>query len=394
MLRFKYSDHFINISLLIISALSIVMTGSASIDQLGKQTAIFNMIKQMAFIVVGFIAMMFMRLIFRTSLINRWVVNGLYVAVFVLMGVCLAFEPINGSQAWIPLGLFSLQPSEFAKLVVMLYIAYYMVDVVGAMRISPYVSYQEKEKQKKFFYSFVWPLLACFILVGVCVFAQNDLGTGVIILGITLVCFFCSNNRYYRRFQKPLFKFFMVAAIVVVIVVLLAPDVLQGYQEARIASWLDPLVDPTGDSFQQVNGLIAFAQGGLWGKGLGKSTQKFGYIPEATNDYISAIIFEELGIFGLALIVVPFVLIIWRLFHHAYRINDGKAKIILCGIGTYFFLHLFLNLGGVSGLIPMTGVPLLCISAGGSSTLAAYMAIGMAQAIIERHNREKAAQSL
>ena len=184
----------------------------------------------------------------------------------------------------------------------------------------------------------------------------------------------------------------MIVAFLVVICVGLPilTHVLEDYQLGRILAWLDPLSDPYGSSFHQINGLIAFAKNGFFGLVLGNSTQKFGYIPESQNDYISAIIFEELGVFGLALIIIPYTIIIYRLFSYAYKVKDPKHKIILCGIASYFFLHLFLNVGGVSCLIPLTGVPLLCVSSGGSSTIAAYVALGIAQALISNYNREQA----
>ena len=135
--------------------------------------------------------------------------------------------------------------------------------------------------------------------------------------------------------------------------------------------------------------MIAFADGGIFGLGLGNSIQKYDYIPEAHNDFIGAIIYEELGIFGLALIIIPTAIIIFRLLKYADQIQDNKSRVILIGISSYFMLHLLVNLGGVSGLIPMTGVPLLLISAGGSSTIASLMAIGIAQAIISKFNKEQ-----
>ena len=165
--------------------------------------------------------------------------------------------------------------------------------------------------------------------------------------------------------------------------------VLKGYQVSRITAWLDPLSDPYNTSQQLVNALIAFKNGGLFGLGLGNSTQKFGYIPEAHNDFIGAIIYEELGIIGLGLIIIPTCIIIFKLLNYSQKIKENKSRIILLGIASYFFLHLLINLGGVSGLIPMTGVPLLFISSGGSSTVTAFVAIGIAQAIIARYNRQK-----
>ena len=135
------------------------------------------------------------------------------------------------------------------------------------------------------------------------------------------------------------------------------------------------------------NALIAITNGGIFGTGLGNSIQKYGYVPEVHNDFITSVIFEELGLFGLALIMVPYAIIVFKLISYASKSKDPKTTIILLGIAAYFFLHLFINLGGVSGLIPMTGVPLLLVSSGGSSTLAAFIAIGIAQALISKDNK-------
>lgn len=124
------------------------------------------------------------------------------------------------------------------------------------------------------------------------------------------------------------------------------------------------------------------------GKGIGQSQQKFGFLTQADNDFILAIVIEELGIFGLALIVIGYSIIIQRLFHYAYRTKSEGYKIILIGTAMYIFLHFFLNVGGVGGLIPLTGVPLLFISSGGSALMSIMCAIGIAQAIIAKIRRQ------
>lgn len=398
MFRSRYGDRLIDISLLVISIFGVVMIGSASVGETSGQGGFFaikNMIKQIIFIIIGMIAMLFVKRFFKTSLVKRRVLNLLYAVMVAAMLFCLAFTNVHGGHSWIPVfGIFSIQPAEFAKLLLMLILAYYMVDVPRAMQISPKLSLEMQQlfARKKRVECLYKPLLLCLILFAICLFLQKDLGTAVIMLGIMLVCFFSATDSYYKKYQHWSFIAIVVCFILLMIAFPLLMKMIGGYRAARIQVWLDPLSDPLGDGYQQLNGLISFAKDGFFGRGLGNSTQKFGYIPEAYNDYITAIIFEELGLFGLALIVIPYGLIIWRMFHYAYRINDHKAKIILCGIGSYFFLHLFLNLGGVSGLIPMTGIPLLCISSGGSSTLSAYLAVGIAQSMIWRYNKEKAAQ--
>lgn len=400
MFKSRYSDRFIEVSLIVISILGIVMIGSASAGESSSQGGFFaikNMLKQMAFVCIGIVFMVFVRRFFKTSLLKKRILWIGYVVMVISMLVCLLFDEINGAKAWIPIfGVFSFQPSEFAKLFIMLWLAYYLVDLPRAMQISPNLSKENKIllKRRKMVECLIKPLGSSLFLFFICFKLQNDLGTALILLGIIAVCFYSAPDRYYKLFQRQTFTVLCALVIVVILALPVVMNLFEGYQQARFESWLNPLGDPLNTSYQQVNGLIAFAKNGFFGLGLGNSTQKFGYIPEAYNDYISSIIFEELGIFGLTLIVVPYTIIVWRMFHYAFRISDPKAKIILSGIGSYFFFHLFLNLGGVSGLIPMTGIPLLCISAGGSSTLAAFLAVGIAQSMIWRYNKEKAAQQI
>lgn len=395
----KHCDRWIDISITILSVLGIVMVTSASVNQSGAKNglgAVGDMLKQILFFVSGLVLTIGFRNIFKTNLLKKRFLFVVYGLILGAMVACrLFFEDINGAYGWIHLfGSFTLQPSEFAKILVMLILAYYMVDVVYAIQVSPNLSFERKtemlkRKKMKCLYE---PILACLVIIFVCIFVQKDFGTGAILLGISLVCFFTATNQFYKPYQKRLFTLICTGAVVVILAFPLVLKMFDGYQQGRFASWLNPLIDPTNTSFHQANGLIAFSNG-LIGRGLGNSTQKFGYIPEATSDYISAIIFEELGLLGLLLIIVPFTVIIWRMFYYAYRVKDVKAKIILSGIGTYFFLHLFLNLGGVTCLIPLTGIPLLCVSAGGSSTWAAFIAIGIAQALIKQYHKEITTQT-
>lgn len=408
--RSPFSDRYIDISFFIIAIFGIVMIGSASVGEPFYETitesgesvsamsstlwfAIQNMLKQIVFVFSGWLLMTFLRNKFNAKRINMHFIHFIYIVIFVMMLACLAFKPVNGARAWLRFPGFTIQPAEFAKLVCIVLLAYYLTEVPDAMRISNNMSQGVKEElqKRRLQKAFFEPMILCFAIVFVCLFLQNDLGTAVIIFGISVVCFFCANHRYYQYLQKQLWVLVLACIVLVFVGAPILLKFLKPYQVSRITSWLDPL-NPEyvlNRSYQLVNGMIAIANHGLLGAGLGNSTQKFGYIPEAYNDFISAIIFEELGIFGLAMIVVPYTIIIVRLFNYAFKMEDGFSKITLCGIGTYFFLHLFLNLGGVSGLIPMTGIPLLCISAGGSSTWAAFAAIGIAQAVIKRYNRSQ-----
>lgn len=180
---------------------------------------------------------------------------------------------------------------------------------------------------------------------GVGVIVQKDLGSSLILAAICFICFMSTPRDYYKKYKKLVW---IALAVAVIILGFLITAVLQGYQLQRIDSWLKPLkIENIYDSsWQLVNSLIAFTDGGVFGLGLGNSIQKYDYIPEAHNDFIGAIIYEELGIFGLALMIIPTAIIIFRLLKYADQIQNNKSRVILIGIASYFMLHLFVNLGG------------------------------------------------
>ena len=140
----------------------------------------------------------------------------------------------------------------------------------------------------------------------------------------------------------------------------------------RIENALNPFTDPHNNGYQLINGLYGFARSGFTGVGLGNSIQKYGYLTQSDNDFILSIIVEELGIFGLMVVVLGYVVILQRLFYYAFHTKSEGYKVILVGTAMYIFIHFALNVGGVSGLIPLTGVPLLFISSGGSSLISPY----------------------
>ena len=277
------------------------------------------------------------------------------------------------------------------KVAMILILSYMLTETDAAFVVKGRFRTAELKSQfykDKFIKCVLFPLglmlVAFFVGAGI----QKDLGTSLILASICFICFMSTPRDYYKKYKKLVW---IALGVAVVILGFLITAVLQGYQMERINSWLKPLEleNIYSSSWQLVNSLIAFADGGIFGLGLGNSIQKYDYIPEAHNDFIGAIIYEELGIFGLALIIIPTAIIIFRLLKYADEIQESKSKVILIGISSYFMLHLLVNLGGVSGLIPMTGVPILLVSSGGSSTVSALIAIGIAQAIISKYNKEQ-----
>lgn len=382
-------DKTLYICIVILTVFGIVMIGSASAGQAatkGASYATINMVKQGVFVLLGFGFMIFLTRCFKKSWINPtsiWIYYGIGI---VTMIICLAFYT-KGSHAWIKLGPVSIQPAEFMKIAMILLLAFSFGELEELCQIPKNISRQKKEElqKRKARYCLGRPFLAIVVVCGVGIFVQKDFGSTVILGFICIMLFFITPKPYFKKYKKIAF---IIGVIVCGIGLFGMMTFLKEYQMARIYTWLNPLYEPLGKSMQIANAMIAFATGGLFGRGFGSSIQKYGYIPESHNDMISAIIFEELGLVGFLLFLIPYCIIIYKMFNYGMKVKDVKSKLVLYGVGIYFFTHLIINVGGVTGLIPMTGVPLLLISSGGSSTLAAMIAIGIAQSIIARHNRD------
>lgn len=389
----RLNERWIDIPIYALSIFGIFMIGSASIGDVDGDTVstVFLVVKQMFFCFFAFIIKTLVQKKFSYSFINSHMVNFLMIVGAIAMTICIIFPAINGAHAWIPLGIMTLQPSEFVKVVIPLFLAYYLVKVPNILKISRSMSKEQilERSQQRFKSALLFPLGSCIAIFGICAFVQNDTGTSFVIAFITMVCFFVASHKMYKKYQRFFGRILIALGAFILLFGKKIVSYLPAYMESRFASWLNPMGDVYGTSYQLVNGLIAFSNNGLFGLGYGNSTQKFGYIPEACNDFITAIIFEETGIFGLALVLGCYGMIIYQLFKYAFLVKDERGKIILIGIASYFFFHLLLNLGGVSGFIPLTGVPLLCVSAGGSSLLACYIGIGIAQGIIRQYHLDQ-----
>lgn len=389
-------DRTIYICVFILTIFGIVMIGSASVGQTATKGATYatvNMVKQAIFVAVGYVFMIFLARCFKKSWVNSSTTWVFYFMGIALLLVCLLWSS-KGSHAWIKIGPFTIQPSEFMKLIMICFLSFHFGEIEQLCQVPSNISRRKKEElyKRKFWYCIARPILAILVAFVIIGFVQNDLGSALIFAFICMIIFYATPRPYYSKYKK--ITLVLLTGVIGLAGLSVVFQILKPHQLGRIYTWLNPLSNPTGEGWQLTNALIAFSTGGLFGKGFGSSTQKYGYIPESHNDFISAIIFEELGVVGFMLFLIPYVIIIYKMFDYGIKIEDTKSKLILYGIGTYFFTHLLINVGGVTGFIPMTGVPLLLISSGGSSTLAAMMSIGVAQSIIAKYNRDKLKEQL
>ncbi|MFL8935744.1 stage V sporulation protein E [Rossellomorea oryzaecorticis] len=258
----------------------------------------------------------------------------------------------NGSRSWIGVGAFSIQPSEFMKLAMIAFLAKYL---------------SENQKYITSFRKGVLPsLLLVFTAFGM-IMLQPDLGTGTVMVGTCVVMIFISGARVMHFAWMGLAGSAGFAALVVS-----AP-----YRIKRITSFLDPWEDPLNSGFQIIQSLYAIGPGGLFGLGLGESRQKFFYLPEPQNDFIFAILAEELGFIGGTFVLLLFALILWRGIRIALGAPDLFGSFLAVGIVSMIAIQVMINVGVVTGLMPVTGITLPFLSYGGSSLTLMLMAVGV-----------------
>lgn len=269
----------------------------------------------------------------------------------------------GGSASWIPLGPLTVQPSEFAKLAVVLFGAH----ILTSRRVAD-----------GRFWSYMWPFGALSLLMCLLVFWEGDLGTAVIVAGLLMGMLWMGGMK-----AKQWLAVVATGCIGAVGLTLLNA---QRFSEraSRFLSFLDPSSDPQGASYQLTQSLVALGRGGWLGVGPGESVQKFQYLPKARSDMIFAILGEEFGLVGAGLVIIlfgVFAVATWRL---ARRCEEPMGRLLIAGCGMLVILQAAVNIGGVIGALPLTGVPLPFISYGRNSLLVMLIAVGLILAVCRR----------
>lgn len=302
----------------------------------------------------------------------------MFVMLGLLLWVYFGGLDINGAKSWINLGFMTFQPSEFAKLFVIVYLA------------GSFYRKSLKEESIQFVKpsDITYPILI-WLLIIFAVAMETDLGA-VAIIGVIALSVVCLSGIR----GKSLAKFFSILSVFGGIVVIFAAiikwdSITNESRMGRIQVLGNPFEYAQGAGYQLVNGFLAIGGGGLQGRGLGQGIQKLGYLPEPQTDFISAVIAEELGIFGIGIVIFGLGFIVLRSFYIAMTTSDPLARMIAGGIGAWIGFQTVVNLGGVTGLIPLTGVTLPFISHGGSSILLLSVAMGILINISMFYKRDK-----
>ncbi len=305
--------------------------------------------KQAVFALVGIIVMILIsRVDYHWFQRKRWMRPVLYIGTVGILAATFAFGALShGSRRWLSVGSITFQPSEMAKITLILFLAAY---------ISRHASQMRRIK------GLIGPFLLSAVII--LIVGVSNLSTAMILAAITFVMIFVSS---------PLYKPFVGLVIAVVLMAVLLIR-LQGYRMVRITTWLDPASSEKGD--QTMQGLYAIGSGGLFGKGLGQSMQKLGFLPEANNDMIFSVICEELGLFGAICVLALFFALLWRLMIIALNAPDLYGSMIVVGVIAHIGIQVFINIAVATNTMPNTGVPLPFISYGGSSLFFVLVEMG------------------
>jgi rod shape determining protein RodA len=352
------SDRILFGTMLALSAFGLLMVYSAT-----RSSGSVGMERQMIFVAAGLTLYAVISNIDYRELKN--LIPIVSIAVLVGLFAVYLFEPVNGARRWIDLGFFKLQPAEFAKVIVILLLA---------AILSP--SNREEVGQRQL----TWPTVIRAILIvalpAVLVLFEPDLGTTLVFGFILFVMLFVAGATWRQMLA-------LAATAALGVVAVLQFKLLEEYQMNRILVLFRPEIDPQGIGYNILQSRYAVGSGQLFGKGLfAEGTQtSFEYVPEQETDFIFTAVAEQLGFVGGVLVVAAFAVIIWRLLVIAANARDRFGALIAAGLAAMMVFHVFVNVGMTIGIMPVTGIPLPFLSAGGSFYLAMTLALGIANSV-------------
>ncbi len=361
-------NYLLLILMIIFSTFGVLMIFSASsVASILRYDVSTNhfFIRQLEWLIVGYIVG-FIILLIPTSWYRRGHLASLAMFLFmiILVGVFIYGKVRGGAQSWYNFGKTNIQPVEPVKIVLIIYLAVYFYRLSLKKRISSW--------------DMLFPMVIAAILF-ILVALQPDFGGAFIIFLIAILIFFAVPIG--KRQKRSVYKVAFFGALALFISVFaFGKSILQSYQVSRIVNYKEPCQRYSEDTGYQVcNGYIAIHNGGLFGVGLGNSTQKYLYLPEAHTDFIFPIICEELGLIGGILVVIGYFALLLVVLNIARNADNLQNSVVAYGVFTYLFAHIAINLLGVLGLIPLTGVPLPFLSYGGSYNICMVVSLFLVQ---------------
>ncbi|WP_432202352.1 cell division peptidoglycan polymerase FtsW [Staphylococcus warneri] len=365
----KFIDYPLLVTYVILCLIGLVMVYSASMVAATKGTltggaevsGTYFYTRQLLYVIMSFAIVFFMAFIMNVKVlkqpnVQKWMIIGIFVLLLITLVIG---KNINGSKSWINLGFMNLQASELLKIAIILYLPFMIEKKMPAVRNK------------------IKLISAPIILVASCValvFLQKDVGQTLLILIIFFSIIFYAGIGVHNILKYGIMV--AIAGVLISLLVLIA-GLLPSYLEARFSTLTNPFSAESGTGYHISNSLMAIGNGGLFGRGLGNSIMKLGYLPEPHTDFIFAVICEELGLVGGLFVILLEFFIVYRAFQLANKTNSYFYKLVCVGIASYIGSQTFVNLGGISATIPLTGVPLPFISFGGSAMISLSIAMGL-----------------
>ncbi|MDO4963148.1 MAG: FtsW/RodA/SpoVE family cell cycle protein [bacterium] len=369
---------------LLFSSLLLIVFGTLNIVTASSREAVVNastnlfyyFFKHSIILFISFIAFLIIIKI-PTSKYKKFIPLLYFIVLCLNLYLILVGVATRGANNWIDLKFIKVQPSEFAKPILILYTSILLEKYYSKLK-NPSLEHG----------NIIWKIIGLSLILPIIVFLQKDLGTASILFGIFLVLYLFSPMSNKEKLKNALI-FIGIIAIALIVMLSIKGYILSDSQLSRLNDFTNPCSKYESTGYQICNAFIAINNGSLTGVGIGKSTQKYSYIPEPHTDMVFAIIAEENGVLICALIFILYLIILYRLLKLSSKTKKISNKYICIGISVYIFLHILINLGGLFGLIPLTGVPLPFLSYGGSFTLSLIISLAIAQRISIETNNEK-----
>lgn len=347
--------------------LMIIADASAVVAQIDFGDQFHYLKRQAMWLLVGLVIMIITALIDyrRFKSWGNWLLLASLVSLVAVLVPDLG-EKRLGAQRWLGIGGFGFQPSELAKLALVVWGANFFDNLLVPIKRKA-VTINEKITASRPNTKPIWPFLIVLSVLASLVMLGPDLGTTIVIVATGLCLAFLAETSAWKIL---LFLLFGLAAGLLLII-------SSSYRQERLLTFFNPSRDPQGASYHTQQILIALGSGGLFGQGIGQGKQKYAYLPEVVTDSIFAVISEELGFFGATVLILLLALLVFTCLRSALKAPDRFSQLVCAGIGTLIGVQTIINLGAIVRIFPLTGIPLPLISYGGSSLVITLTGIGM-----------------
>jgi len=366
---------YITLILFIFGLFNIVTASSSEAVIRYEKSLFYYFFRQLVMIVLGLVASIF--------IIKKDTKKYGFPALVSFLGItfCVLYLFLygtfhKGAQNWLTIGPITFQPSEFVKPIIIVCLALIFDKTKKKLR----------NKNLKH-YDIIGTVLVVGLFNSVIIFLERDLGTMLILMMVFMVLFISSP--ILRNEKRKTLIFLLIIGLCGLIVIKNQKGYILSEEQMARFNFINPCKNYLDGGYQICNAYIAINNGGLFGLGIGKSQQKYSYIPEPHTDMVFAIIAEEQGLIRSSLILIAYAYILYRILNLSSKVGTLRGKYICLGVGTYIFAHIMINLGGLFGILPLTGVPLPFLSYGGSFTLALIISLALVQRVHIEYKREK-----